>query len=68
MLKLTPELTEKVKKFKQMDTEEKVKFEKNIIESIRDENNKNYSKMLASLSDDQLKQMLKYTLSIIKTD
>lgn len=68
MLKLTPELTERVKKLKQMDEEERVKFEEDIIELIRDENNKNYSKMLASLSDDQLKQMLKYTLSIIKTD
>ncbi|WP_436860455.1 DUF7366 family protein [Staphylococcus caeli] len=68
MLKLTPELTERIKKVKQMNTEEKIEHENNIIKAIRDKGNKNYSKMLDSLSDDQLRQMFKVSLTMIKTD
>lgn len=68
MLKLSPELTEKVKNIKQLSAVDKTKLENEIIESIRDKNNKNYSKMLDSFSDAQLRQMLNLTLSIINTN
>ncbi|MDW4041406.1 hypothetical protein QI289_00225 [Staphylococcus saprophyticus] len=67
MIKLTPELTKKIKTYKQMDVKDRTKLENEIIESIRNKNNKNYSKTLDSLSDDQLKKLFKVTLSIIKT-
>ncbi|MDW3939133.1 hypothetical protein QI283_03235 [Staphylococcus saprophyticus] len=67
MIKLTPELTKKIKTYKQMDVKDRTKLENEISESIRNKNNKNYSKTLDSLSDDQLKKLFKVTLSIIKT-
>lgn len=67
MIKLTPELTKKIKTYKQMDVKDRTKLENEIIESIMNKNNKNYSKTLDSLSDDQLKKLFKVTLSIIKT-
>lgn len=68
MIKLSPEMTERVRNIKQLSSEDKTKLENEIIESIRDKNNKNYSKMLDSLSDAQLRQMFNLTLSIIKTN
>lgn len=68
MIKLSPEMTERVKNIKQLSEEEKTKLENEIIESIRDKNNKNYSKILDSLSDTQLRQMFKLMLSTIKTN